>query len=571
MRTTIRTIAACVLLLALAVTAAAQNDVLFRAMQDELDRSMTDLRIEGMDPPYFLSYRLQDNYIAAVEARYGALVHSQTTHSRHFYVECRVGDPSFDNSNFVATWQDLNRQRAGVVEEDDYDALRHAIWLTTDGAYKHALEQLARKESYIQAHPQKEAIPDFSEVEPFVHMAEPVELVADIDAWENEVRAAADVLGEYPSLQDWKVTFHGIAANKRYVNSEGSSHLKGATFDDLEIAATAQAEDGQRLTSFLRYSTRGGDALPTGEELAADVREMAEELEALLAAETLDEYAGPVLFTDYAAAQFVVQLFVAQLTPVKSPLLAEEWMQDYMPAAKLAGKLNRRVLPEFVTVRDEPRRESWEGMKLAGYKLVDDEGVPTEDVTLVEEGRLVMLPTGRGPTKKLTESNGHAITFPNQWTVPVASNVFVESKRSKKDLVKELRNLAKDFDNEFGLLVTRLDVPDISRRYQRTESFDEPGSALLTGPAVAYKVYADDGRMEAVRGITFDEVSVRTLRDIYALGKEPALTNMGQAVGPGMYYRMAVVTPDILVEEMEFKASSESEPAMVGGRPGPTK
>ncbi len=33
-------------------------------------------------------------------------------------------------------------------------------------------------------------------------------------------------------------------------------------------------------------------------------------------------------------------------------------MQDYMPGAKLAGKLNRRVLPEFVTVTDEPTRES---------------------------------------------------------------------------------------------------------------------------------------------------------------------------------------------------------------------
>jgi predicted Zn-dependent protease len=413
-RTTLRTIAACVLLVALAVTAAAADDPLFRAMQDELDRSMTDLRIEGMTPPYFLSYRLQDNHIATVEARYGALVHSEVTQQRYLYVECRVGDPSFDNSNFVATWQDLNRQRQGVVEENDYDALRHAIWLTTDGAYKHALEQLARKESYIQAHPQKEAIPDFSAVEPFVHMEEPVELVLDLVAWEDEVRAAAEVLGEYPSLQDWKVTFHRIAANKRYLNSEGSSHLKGAVFDDLEVAATAQAEDGQRLTSFLRYSTRGGDALPTGEELAADVHRIADELEALLAAETLDEYAGPVLFADYAAAQFVAQLFAAQLTPVKSPLLAEEWMQQYMPDAKLAGKLNRRVLPEFITVTDEPTRESWEGIKLAGYKLVDDEGVPTEDVTLVEEGRLVGLPTGRGPTKKLTESNGHAITFPNQ-------------------------------------------------------------------------------------------------------------------------------------------------------------
>ncbi len=74
--------------------------------------------------------------------------------------------------------------------------------------------------------------------------------------------------------------------------------------------------------------------------------------------------------------------------------------------------------------------------------------------------------------------------------------------------------------------------------------------------------------MEPVRGITFDEVSVRTLRDIYALGAKPALTNLRQSMsGGGMYYPLAVVTPDILVEEMEFKSSSGSEPMMVGGRP----
>lgn len=568
MRATLRTTAACAMFCALAVTAAAQDDVLFRAMQDEMDRSMTDLRIEGMDPPYFLSYRLQDDDAIRLEARYGSLVRSEATRARYLYVECRVGDPAFDNSNFVAGWQDLNRQRQGVVEEDDYDALRHAVWLATDDAYKGALEQLAGKESYIQAHPQKEAIPDFSEAEPFVHMEEPVALAVDADAWEHEVRAAAGVLGEYPALQDWRVTFTCVGSNKRYLNSEGSRHLKGAVFSDLEVTATAQAEDGQRLTNFLRYTTRGGDALPTGDELAADVRGLAEEIQALLAAETLDEYAGPVLFTDDAAAQFIAQLFAAQLTPARSPLLAEDWMKQYMPDAKLTGKLNRRVLPEFVTVTDEPTRESWEGMKLAGYKLVDDEGVPAEDVTLVENGRLVMLPTGRGPTKKLTESNGRAITFPNQWTVPAASNLFVQSEKTKKDLVEELRNLAKGFDSEFGLLITRLDVPEISRQYQWTESFDEPGATLLTAPTVAYKVYADDGRMEPVRGITFDEVSVRTLRDIYALGAKPALTNLRQSMsGPGMYYPLAVVTPDILVEEMEFKSSSGSEPMMVGGRP----
>ncbi len=48
-----------------------------------------------------------------------------------------------------------------------------------------------------------------------------------------------------------------------------------------------------------------------------------------------------------------VERFVAAVLP-RNPRLDEEWMQDYMPPAKLAGKLNRRVMPEFMTVTDEP-------------------------------------------------------------------------------------------------------------------------------------------------------------------------------------------------------------------------
>jgi predicted Zn-dependent protease len=243
-------------------------------------------------------------------------------------------------------------------------------------------------------------------------------------------------------------------------------------------------------------------------------------------------------------------------------------MQQYMPSAKLSGRLNRRVLPEFVSVADEPTREVWEGTKLVGYRLVDDEGVPAQDITLVEEGRLVNLPTSRAPTKKLTESNGHAVAFHSQWSIPTASNIIIHADKTEKDLVKKLRELAEDFDSEYGILITRLDVPDISRRYQWTESFDEPGSTLLTAPVAAYKVYVKDGRVEPVRGLAFDEVSIRSLRDIYALGREPRATNMVVSLGgPGLNYRMSVVTPDVLVEEMEFKSAAAGEPRMVGARP----
>lgn len=569
MRTAILAATAGAVILALSAAALGQTDeAVFRAMQDELDRSMSELRIEGMPAPYFLSYTVEDVDRVSVQARYGAIVHSERGQNRYLYLECRVGSPEFDNTYFVSSWDDLGDYRRGVVEEDDYDALRHSIWLRTDAAYKRALEQLAGKDAYLQTHPRKDAVPDLSPADPFVHIGAPAELDVDVDAWEEQARTIGDVLAEFPSLQDWKATFSGTAETRRFLNSEGSKSQKGVTFSDLEIAATAQAGDGQRLTSFLRYSTRGGDSLPAGDELTEAVRGMARELEASIASETIDEYAGPVLFADYAAAQLVAQLFVEQLSPAKSPLVADDWMRDYVPDPKLAGRLNRRVLPEFVTVTDEPTRKSWEGTKLAGYMVVDDEGVPSQDLTLVDEGRLVALPMGRGPTKKLSASNGHSTRLSNQWTIPTATNVFVRTSEPAGDLMKELRELCADFGNEYGLLITRLDEPEISRRYRWTESGDDSDSPLLSDPVVAYKVYEDDGRIEPVRGITFDDVSIRALRDIFALGAEAELENLIAPVGTsGMHYRVAVVTPDILVEEMEFKSTGASEPTMVGSRP----
>ena len=46
-----------------------------------------------------------------------------------------------------------------------------------------------------------------------------------------------------------------------------------------------------------------------------DIRKLAGDLSAASAAPTVDEYSGPVLFSDYAAAQLVSQLFVGQIGP----------------------------------------------------------------------------------------------------------------------------------------------------------------------------------------------------------------------------------------------------------------
>ncbi len=548
--------------------AAASDDPIMRAMSDELGRSMKQLVIPGMPAPYFMSYRVVDSESATVEARYGGLVEADTSRDRYFYIEVRVGDPQFDNTYFIGSWQDVYNMRRDLPEENDYQSLRHEIWLYTDAAYKNALENLARKRSYLQAHPVQEEIPDFSPAESYVYTEEPVDLKARLATWEAEVRKAAQVLREFRGLQDWKVNYFASAMNRRYLNSEGSQHLRGALHENLQVVATGQSADGQRLTAAIDFTTRGGDSLPTGDKLQAAVRGMGGELVAMLSAPSTEEYAGPVLFDGPAATQFITQLFVDQLTPVRKPLTSVEWMEQQLPDPKLPGRLQRRVFPDFVTVTDEPSRASWQGLRLAGQQTVDDEGVRSQDITLVTAGRLVNLPMGRQPMKKITQTNGHARTLPNQWTLPTITNLFVKTDKPQKDMVAELRRLAGDFGNDYGLLITRLDDPTVSRDYARRSESESQNPELLSAPVIAYKVYVKDGRREPIRGLTFDEVSIRTLRDIAAMGKDAPVVNLMLPTEiMDARYPATISTPSILVEEMELKADTEREPLPLSENP----
>ena len=142
---------AALVLLVLAAPLAGADDVIRKAMQDELARSMQQLRLNDLDRPYFIAYTVQDGTTTAASATFGSLTASEDTHMRLLTVEVRVGDYSLDNSNFfsipsgAAGVTRLFGGTLGIPLDDDYQELRRQIWLATDSAYKRALEDIARK------------------------------------------------------------------------------------------------------------------------------------------------------------------------------------------------------------------------------------------------------------------------------------------------------------------------------------------------------------------------------------------------------------------------------------------
>ena len=95
----------CLLICSAAVFAqdAAKDDVVMRAMKDELARSMKKLQLENLEKPYFISYSVIDSNSAGSSASLGSLTSKvEEQRFRLARIQVRVGSPKLDNHNFFS-------------------------------------------------------------------------------------------------------------------------------------------------------------------------------------------------------------------------------------------------------------------------------------------------------------------------------------------------------------------------------------------------------------------------------------------------------------------------------------
>ena len=561
---------------------AQRSDVLLRAMRDELVRSTDTLQLEELERPYFIEYAVVDTESTVLEATFGASVRNDQTHMRSLRVDVRVGSHELDNSEFVAvpSFIQIGRFPRNLVRDEDYDALRHDLWLATDAAYKEALEQLAQKRAFLQNRLQDEPVPDFSVEGASVLVEPPAESTFDAEAWQGTVRRLSAVFREYPAIDESSVTLRVERGHKYLVNSDGSVVRRPASLAVLYARAATRAPDGMRLKHFVPFHEHAVADLPAEAEMEAAVRSMASELTALAAAPVLGDYIGPVLVSGKASPELFAQLLGTQLSGHRPPLFEDERMAAMMPSSNLANRLNRRVLPAFFDVVDDPTQADFAGEALIGSYAVDDQGVRSQPVTLIERGILRTLLMSRRPRSAIPQSNGHgrAGGFGSATAQPGNLLVRAEGGLTAKELKDELVDLARDIGLDYGLLITVLDDPGITGT-----DLANPASIFLlmqggmsqsqlTSPILAYRVYVEDGREELVRGLDFRDVSVRSLRDIVASGEDQYVNNRFLESGGGGLFRglgafmprglagpggqgipAAVVAPSVLFEELEIE------------------
>ncbi len=511
-----------------------ERDVVLRALVDELGRSLEGLRLPGLESPYFIEFGLSDVAYAGASAKLGATTGRNAGRQRGLYTDVRVGSYDLDNSNFSGGGADFGGFGGGgmgdveVPIEDDYTALRQAIWWAADRDYKGVVEQLAKKKAFMESKVITDKPPDFSREAPTVHLEDRLDLTLNADVLETLAVDLSGVFREFPDVQDSSVTVSTVLANRYMVNSEGTRLRLGSTAWTVSVNATVQADDGMKLSDSLNLPALRMEELPTRDDLVQRCRDLAQRLVALRNAPVLESYSGPVLFDPPAAVGVFQRQFGAAFAGGQRPVGSRANPDD------LANKLNKRILPRFLHVVDDPLLATLAGEPVLGCYAIDDQGVPAQTVKLVEEGRLLTLLMSRNPSKEIRQSNGHGR---GGWGLPqVGIGCLVVTADPGLDagaLKQELLDAVADEGLDFGVRVASLGAVG-------------DGGRGGTNPLLMYKVYPD-GREELVRGAEIARLDFKAFKRIMAAGDTPFVRNTSYGL-----LGQTVAVPALLFEELDL-------------------
>jgi TldD protein len=511
-----------------AAHAAAKGDALIEALLAELERSKEHLKMDQVQAPYYIEYRVNDVEDFSAEAAFGALRENQHSHVRVLRVVVRVGDYQQDS------YYNQGMGEANILPLDnDPIALRHQIWLVTDDAYKAAGEALAEKQAALKQfsvdpHP----VEDFAKA-PVLTAVEPtVALHVDETAWKKTLQDMTALYKQYPDLEAVTASARFSAVNEYFVNSEGTVTRHGKNIYSVQFNGAAQAEDGMRLGRSPGWTVARAEELPTHDALMTEAKAALDTIVALRKAPIVEEeYRGPVLFAPDAANDVVLSLLGANVTGRKPQL-----GKPNRTIGSFATSYKSRVLPNFVSVVDDPSLKDFKGKSLVGSYDVDSEGVKAQTVTLIDNGSLTNYLLGREPIRDFTTSNGHGRAAPGSYPQPNPGVLIFKSSepQSPAALKKRIMEMAAEQGRPYAYRVETLG----------------PGNS----PRLLYRVYVEDGHEELVRGAVFSELDVRSLRaDLIAAGDDQLVDNRPGGVS------MTVIAPSLLFDELEVKRADTSK------------
>ncbi|MBX9665968.1 MAG: TldD/PmbA family protein [Candidatus Obscuribacterales bacterium] len=522
--------------------------VILDAMHKELDRSFEKLKKAGEAPVYYLGYRLYDIDSLYISSEYGALTRDvEPDHERVLNVDLRAGSSKVDNTHRIKDSDAFSVMRSSsgpsrlyVPLEDNELALRQAIWLETDDAFKQAQQQYARVQANKEVNvTEEDKSDDFSKEESQKFTTEAKTFEVDQEKWKSLVKRLSGIYKDYPEIYDSSVIFTAKLTKRYLVNSEGSTIADSRTDYRLYTMAQARANDGMDLWLYDDVAAVKLDEMPSEEQLTKLIKGVAENLVKLRNAPKADPYVGPAILKSKAAGVFFHEVFGHRMEGHRQ--------KDEKEGRTFTKQMGRQVMPEFISVLDDPTLETLANIHLNGFYEFDDEGVPAQKVTLVDKGVLKSYLMSRSPVEGFPISNGHGRCDPRSTPVARMGNLMVRSEKTvpydelRKMLIAELKKQNKSYGLVFD---------DIAGGFTFTSTRMPQVYSLQ--PLIVTKVFADGKPDELVRGVKIVGTPLTALEKIICTADDDGTFN-GICGAESGSVPVSASSPSLLVGAIEVE------------------
>jgi predicted Zn-dependent protease len=535
----------------------ASDDLLLATMEKELHRGQSELAKQ--DPaPYFTSYNVTDGESLVVLSAQGGILTS--THARHRAadVSMRIGAPALDNTHDQERYSGISSGQ--LPQRDDADAIARVLWRLTYEQYRKARQAYTnvKTKTAVRAKDEDDS-PDFSQEKPSTYIEKtPSPAFPEQKAWEDLARRYSASFRQYPQVEESLVFLYAERSHSYLVSTEGTKIITADAIFRVMIQAETRADDGMQLMRVETFQFSDPAKVPSEAEVAASVKKMATDLSALRAAPLAEPYSGPALLSGRAAAVFFHEVLGHRVEGQRQRGRDE--------GQTFTKKVNEKIMPEFLSVTDDPTLHTLAGTELSGFYRFDDEGIPAERVEVVKDGILKNFLMGRLPVKNFGNSNGHGRAQSGLMPVGRQGNLIVTSSKTIPDaqlrsrFIEEIKKQGKPYglyfeDIQGGFTLTTRDLPQ----------------AFQVLPVMVWRVYADGRPDELVRGVDIVGTPLTVLTEIAATGDTTSVFN-GICGAESGSVAVSAAAPAMLFSEMEVQKRKygDTRPPILPPPPGAT-
>ncbi len=554
-------VAATVLSLA-APPAAADDDQLLEAMAAEVDRAMRELGAsQGADAPYFLALEVVESSSVVITGEDGALHSWAPTRVLHLDVDVRIGSSELDSSHSLRKSGGRSGSARGgrrLPLDVDTAVYRHLIWQEIDARYQVAKERWAKVRAEAGTLVDEAPSEDLAPVEPAVDLVGSwEELSFPAEEWEQAAREASAVLASSPAILDGSVRYAGNVARRWMVSSEGTRLRHAEARYRASAQVSARAVNGDPVRLFRSWESDTAEGLPALESILGRARDLSTEVDAVLSAPLEEPYNGPAILSDRAAGVFFHEVFGHRVEGHR--------LKQVSDAQTFRNRVGESILPDFLSVYDDPTLTSAAGAPLRGHYRFDSQGVPAERVVLVEDGVLRGFLQSRSTVDKGDKSNGHGRRQAGLDAVARQGNLHVVAGRSAPDeaLRSLLRRRAAEEGLDYGLF-----IEEIAGGFTFTGR--SIPNAFNVNAVVAYRVFVDGRPDQLVRGIDLIGTPLEAFSNIVAAGETKRVFN-GNCGAESGWVPVSAIAPSLLLRQIETQRKprgQETPPLLPPPTPG---